>query len=262
MTERVRPQPSISRGGMAERLYGALPAIVRRLDEPTPELAGRGQLRGLLEVLASTLDLTMVRAEALEDRHDLDRMPSERLPDLAGWIGWPLDPDEPTQWREELRLAPEVYRTLGTERGLTALVRRATGWRVQWKRMADRTLLTNAPERSRGAHSGPTVISSTLDTRDQHALAGLGTLADRAHYTYEKGRYDAVTVEGWLFVGDTAPALVSQRLAQLDPFLASFKPLHVTIRWVIVHEEAAFSELFPLGERLRIEDPELPEIEP
>ena len=247
MSDPPNPLHQHAHHGMPARLYAALPALLRRLDEPTPDDLGQGTLRALLDVLGATLNQVREGARQLEDRHDLDRMPANRLPDVAAWIGWTLDPRAgPSEWRDELRRVPEIYRDLGSAKRLGAVVIRETGLEVRWKRMADRVLLTNAPERTWA--NDRSAWSTTLNTQDHGRLRSLGTFEDSAHYTFERHRFDAATVEGWIALRDERPSAHRSLGARLDRLLEPLKPLHVTLRWVFVLPTS--EERLPVAERL------------
>jgi phage tail-like protein len=141
--------------GLAGHLYELLPAIHQRLDTPLgtadlaelaqtrpaevralealpPELLGRGQLRRFLHAAAAPLDLLRSFAEGLPALHDIDLARPEFLPLLADWVGWDLDGTLPVfSQRNEIRLAPRLYRRVGTIPNLRAIVTRYTGWHTQ-----------------------------------------------------------------------------------------------------------------------------------
>jgi phage tail-like protein len=141
--------------GLARCLYELLPAVHQRLDAPLgpadlaklartrpaaaralealpAELRGRGQLRRFLHASAAPLDLLRSFAEGLPDLHDVDLTRPEFLPLLADWVGWDLDGTLPVfSQRNEIRLAPRLYRRVGTVPNLRAIVTRYTGWHTQ-----------------------------------------------------------------------------------------------------------------------------------
>ncbi len=143
-----RAQARATRGfGFPGRLYGLLPALHQHHDEPTQKLRGQGQLRRFLEVFGVGLDHVRSEVESLETRHDLHTVKGDALPALGEWVGWAVDRTTSLHHqRTEVRLAPKVYRTVGSLPNLTALVSRATGWRCEAKEFVHNLFLTNAPQ--------------------------------------------------------------------------------------------------------------------
>lgn len=133
--------------GLAERLYELLPAMHRRYDEAEPQQQGQGQLRRFLQIFGLGLDHVRSLAEGLRERHDLQATGVDRLPYLAQWIGWDLDHtlDQQAQ-REQIRFAPTVYQSVGSEPNLRALIAMAAGQQYQIKDFAQNIFLTNAAE--------------------------------------------------------------------------------------------------------------------
>lgn len=133
--------------GLEDRLYHMLPAVHKQYDEPAPDRQGEGQLRSFLQVFGRASDQLRSLEEGLAYRHDILNAPSEALPHLARWIGWEPDLtlDEHAQ-RRDIRLAPEIFKTVGTAPNIRALVNRVTGWPCRAKEFVNNILLTNAPE--------------------------------------------------------------------------------------------------------------------
>ena len=135
--------------GLDARLYQLLPSFLKRYDGPVSGGQGRpGQLRRLLEVFGLTLDHVRGQAEVLRGRHDVLHVHADRLPHLAGWIGWNLNRtlDERAQ-RNEILFAPELYRTVGTIPNIRALINRITGWDSRCKEFVHNVCVSNRPER-------------------------------------------------------------------------------------------------------------------
>jgi phage tail-like protein len=142
----VRATPT-ARYGFPDRLYELLPAVHRYYDEPTPEDRGHGQLRRFLQVYGAGLDYLRSSGESLRSRHDVDEVRDDLLPALGAWIAWPVDLTAPLpSQRSEIRMAPDVYGTVGTLPNIVALATRATGWRCEAKEFVHNLFLTNAPE--------------------------------------------------------------------------------------------------------------------
>ena len=137
---------------LAETLYRLLPAVHQRDDVPLrsdeihalapevqealrvlpPQLRGTGQLRRFLAAATAPLALMRSTAEALRQLHDVDRVPPEYLPLLAGFLDWRTDRTLPVySQRNEVRAAPELYRTVGSLPNLRSIVTRYTGWQIK-----------------------------------------------------------------------------------------------------------------------------------
>ena len=133
--------------GFPDRLYELLPALHRNHDEPDPAVRGNGQLRRFLGPFGVALDHLRSEAESLRDRHDPVRAREDLLPPLGGWIGWPVDRTAPLPvQRSEIRMAPDVYDTVGTVPNIVALATRVTGWPCAAKEFVHNVFMTNAPE--------------------------------------------------------------------------------------------------------------------
>jgi phage tail-like protein len=136
-----------ARYGFPDRLYGLLPSLHQYYDEPTPEDRNRGQLRRFLQVLGVGLDHLRSEGESLRTRHDLTDARDDFLPSLGAWIGWSTDRTAPLpSQRSEIRMAPDVYDTVGTIPNIVALATRATGWQCEAKEFVHNIFMTNAPE--------------------------------------------------------------------------------------------------------------------
>lgn len=133
--------------GLSQKLYDLLPAIHRYYDEPSPSLAGTGQLRRFLQPLGAALDHVRGLTENLSSRHDVFEADLARLPHLAQWIGWAPDLTLPGQLqRTDILFAPAIFESVGTAPNVKALVNRMTGWRCELKEFAHNVFLTNATE--------------------------------------------------------------------------------------------------------------------
>lgn len=136
-----------ARYGFGERMYGLLPGVHARYDEPEPEDRGRGQLRRFLTVFGAGTDQLRGLAESLRLRHDVNHARADLLPRLSRWIGWEPDLTSTVQaQRRDLRFAPEIFATVGTLPNVRALVNRVTGWECRTREFVHSVLLTNAPE--------------------------------------------------------------------------------------------------------------------
>jgi phage tail-like protein len=149
LTERAWRASALSIGayGLDEKLYALLPAVHKQYDEPTVDQQDQGQLRRFLEITGAAANQIRSLAEASRQRHEVRTVPAAFLPTLARWIGWEPDQtlDELAQ-RRDIRLAPEVFQTVGTVANIRALVNRMTGWPCRPKEFVHNILLSNAPE--------------------------------------------------------------------------------------------------------------------
>ncbi len=133
--------------GLRDRMYTLLPSVHRNYDEPAPEDRGEGQLRRYAGLFGTAMDHLRSKAEALRTRHDPNHAREDLLPALGGWIGWRTDRTQPLPiQRAEIRMAPEVFRGVGTLPNVRALAGRATGWECRVKELVHNLFLTNAPE--------------------------------------------------------------------------------------------------------------------
>ncbi|TVP48072.1 MAG: hypothetical protein EA350_03825 [Gemmatimonadales bacterium] len=144
-------EAATARYGFGEQLYGALPGVHVRYDEPTAAMRGRGQLRRYLELAGGGLDGLRSLADGLQTRHDVQRVRGDFLPWMARWIGWEPDLTAPLDaQRRDIGFAPEIFERVGTLPNLRALVNRATGWECRIKEFVHNVCLTNAPEEVHG----------------------------------------------------------------------------------------------------------------
>jgi hypothetical protein len=145
-------------------LFKALPQIHQQLDTTLPDPAtvaradqSKGQLQRLLEVFDAQADLLQSDIENLRDLHNIRRADSRLIPHLSHLIGWHLQDnlDEEGQ-RNELRYAPEVYKTVGTIPTIKAIINRLTGWDAEVREFAHNVLVSFDPNRL-GTVGGRTV---------------------------------------------------------------------------------------------------------
>jgi hypothetical protein len=172
--------------GFAEQMYAMLPALYQRYDEAqlpntdtrltaTDQL--KGQLRRFLDLPGAQFNQLYSLARAALEFCDLDRVESSLLPLLAQWIGWRTDYSlEAGAQRNELRFAPQLYRSVGLIPTVEATVKRITGWETQTREFVYNVARTNQPERlnlwsmvrpSGGAFGAPvlTSLNSVYDGR-------------------------------------------------------------------------------------------------
>jgi hypothetical protein len=144
--------------------FTALPQIHQQLDTTLPEPVtvaradqSKGQLQRLMEVFDAQADLLQSDIEGLQDLHNIRRADSRLIPHLAQLIGWHLrdNLDEDGQ-RNELRYAPEVYKTVGTIPTIQAILNRLTGWKAEVREFAYNVLVSFDPDRL-GTINGQTV---------------------------------------------------------------------------------------------------------
>jgi hypothetical protein len=143
--------------GFAARMYQLLPSIYRRYDAQqlpppgsgvAPQDLSRGVLQRYLDLPGGQLDQFFSLARAALELHDVNTLEGVLLPLLAQWIGWRTDYALPVDaQRNEIRFAPQLYRTTGTITALDATVDRITGWPVQTKEYMHNVARTNQPER-------------------------------------------------------------------------------------------------------------------
>jgi hypothetical protein len=143
--------------GFAERMYQLLPSIYRRYDAqqlPPPDSGvaaqdlSRGVLRRYLDLPGGQLDQLYSLARAALAVHDVSTLDGALLPLLAQWIGWRTDYALPLDaQRNEIRFAPQLYRTTGSGTAVDATVDRVTGWPVRTKEYVHNVARTNQPER-------------------------------------------------------------------------------------------------------------------
>lgn len=160
---------------MPGQMHELLPVIYHRYDtppSPTEDAAlsaadkGKGELLRFLEVVGGELDLLRSYARAALDLYDLDKVDGNLLRLLAEWIGWKIDYRvEIASQRNEIRNAPEIYRTIGIIPTVEATVKRISGWESSTKEFVHNIFASNRPERlniwarereAGGAWSAPT----------------------------------------------------------------------------------------------------------
>ena len=143
--------------GMADQMYALLPLIYHRYDTvlprtPPPEMSAedlvRGALRRFLELPGAQLDQLDSFARAMLYFLDLNRVDGRLLPLLAQWIGWSTDYSlEIEAQRNEIRYAPQIYRTIGLMPVVEATVKRISGLESRTKEFVHNVAATNRPER-------------------------------------------------------------------------------------------------------------------
>ena len=161
--------------GYADRMYQLLPSIYQRYD--TQQL-----LRRYLDLPGGQLDQVFSLARAALALHDVTTLYGALLPLLAQWIGWPTNYALPLDaQRNEIRFAPELYRTTGSTTAVDATVDRITGWPVQTKEYVHNVARTNQPER----------LNLWAVSRDATGVWGQGALTS-VNFVYD-GRPSHVT---------------------------------------------------------------------
>lgn len=174
------------------RLFLRLPGAYQRADEPDPTrpTGAPGPLRRFLQPVGHTVDLGRSLADGARTRHDSGTVRVDLLPRLARMIGWEPDLAAPGEvQRRDVRAAPEVFGSAGTDPNVRALVHRVTRWPCRVKEFVNNVFLTNAPERVRlwelgeiqhdgtswGTPAGITVTND-VDARPALALDGAGVV--------------------------------------------------------------------------------------
>ncbi len=141
---------ALATGRYGHQLFSALPQIHQQLDttrpvppQVTPADQDKGQLQRFLEGLEAHADMLHSFVEGLGDLRNLNRVDSQFLPHLADYIGWRLQGNtNELQQRQEIRNAPELYKTIGTIPTIKAVINRFTGWDAQVHPYASNILLS------------------------------------------------------------------------------------------------------------------------
>jgi phage tail-like protein len=130
-----------SPAGLADEMYGLLPAIFRRYDES-------GLLRRYLELPGSQLDQLYSEATSLLGLLDVERVDGALLGLLDEWIGWRTDHSlDLVSRRQELRNAPALYHAVGLVAAIGATVQRVGRTPCRVKEFVHNVALTNHPAR-------------------------------------------------------------------------------------------------------------------
>lgn len=140
--------------GMGDKLNELIPAIYKRYDtiyaEPgtvAPEDEQKGELQRFMGILGGQLDLIESFVAGTRKFLDLDRCDGSLLPLLGQWIGWQTNPSlDINSQRNEIRYAPELYKTVGIAANLRAFVNRLTNWDCQVKEFVHNVFVSNEPE--------------------------------------------------------------------------------------------------------------------
>lgn len=140
---------------MAGQMFDLLPALYHRYDtllpKPDDVVPGdrqKGQLRRFLDLPGCQLDLLYSFAKALLEQHNLEKVDGRLLPLLAEWIGWQVDYRlELDVQRNDLRNAPDLYKTIGLIPTVEATVKRIVGWESRTKEFVHNVCLSNRSER-------------------------------------------------------------------------------------------------------------------
>lgn len=127
---------------MAGQMMELLPAIYHRYDQE------KGQLRRFLDMPGGQLDQLYSVAKAMLNLHNLDKVDGRLLPLLAQWIGWRTDYNlEIEKQRNEIRNAPDIFKTIGIIPNAEATVKRLINWECRTKEFVHNVFLSNRPER-------------------------------------------------------------------------------------------------------------------
>jgi len=139
------------------QMYSLLPALYHRYNEaqaPTTDTAvapsdrAKGQLQRFLDLPGSQFDQIYSLTRSALNLYNLDRVEGSLLPLLAQWIGWRTDYSlEVEAQRNEIRFAPQIYRTIGLIPTVEATVKRITNWESKTKEFVYNVARTNQPER-------------------------------------------------------------------------------------------------------------------
>jgi phage tail-like protein len=153
-----------------EHLYQRLPEIYQMFDRVQPTEAGAVDrvLHRFLEICGKPFDVLRSYASSMRDLHDIDRVDGGLLPLLAQWIGQPSDITlDLERQRNEIRYAPQYYRTTGVPANLRASINRFVNWDARIKEFVHNVMLVSHPEqltiaetrRSGGPWSPPSSVS-------------------------------------------------------------------------------------------------------
>jgi phage tail-like protein len=138
-----------------EYLYRSLPEIYQLFDRApaganlgvVPDERARGSLRRLIEIIGQPFDELRSIAGAMRDFHNIDRVDGALLPLLARWIGQPSDTTlDLDRQRNEIRYAPQYYRTTGVPANLRAAINRFVSWDARIKEFVHNVMLVTHPE--------------------------------------------------------------------------------------------------------------------
>ena len=138
-----------------DHLYRSLPEIYQMFDRAQASndpggAAGahaQGRLRRLVEMLGQPFDLVRSYTSAMRDFHNVDRVDGALLPLLAQWIALPSDATlDLDRQRNEIRYAPQYYRTTGVPANLRASINRFVNWDARIKEFVHNVLLITHPE--------------------------------------------------------------------------------------------------------------------
>jgi phage tail-like protein len=123
-----------------ESLYKLMPAIYHRYDT-------EGELQRFLEIFGPQLDFIRSFAAGARRFFDLEECDGALLPLLAQWIGWQTNYSlDFNSQRNEIRQAPELYKTVGIAANLRAFINRLINWNCQVKEFVHNVFLSNNPE--------------------------------------------------------------------------------------------------------------------
>jgi phage tail-like protein len=188
--------------GMGDKLNEFIPAIYKRYDtiyaEPgtvAPEDEQKGELQRFMEILGGQLDLIGSFVAGTRKFLDLDQCDGSLLPLLGQWIGWQTNPSlDINSQRNEIRYAPELYKTVGIAANLRAFVNRLINWNCQVKEFCHNVFRTNAaPElaiwmQQKTTKGWQTAESFILDTAFEGAPAVLRASDDTIWLFYHAHR--------------------------------------------------------------------------
>ena len=82
------------------------------------KMISNGPFMKLIRSLAFAAFDTNSDAEQIEAFYNIDECPEEYLPFLSDLIGWDLFGSDPSRWRLQLKNAVEVYKRVGTKKGI------------------------------------------------------------------------------------------------------------------------------------------------
>lgn len=138
-----------------DHLYRSLPEIYQMFDRAqasndpggVPGARAQGLLRRLVEMIGQPLDVVRSYTAAMRDFHNVDRVDGALLPLLAQWIALPSDVTlDLERQRNEIRYAPQYYRTTGVPANLRASINRFVNWDARIKEFVHNVLLVTHPE--------------------------------------------------------------------------------------------------------------------
>jgi phage tail-like protein len=173
---------------------------------------GRGQLERFVRVAEAHADMLLGMVDALGEVHDARRADARVLPAMAAMLGWrPREVVDEEGRRNEIAVAAELYRGVGTVASFGEMISRLTGWPAVARDMVRNVLLSWDESRVERLQAGqayldgevraqgdpPVLVTrpvprGSVDTADAVAMQRLRDRdpRDATAHTYDVGRAD------------------------------------------------------------------------